>query len=202
MKRIEPGYYHVRPTGVNNVLSQDVDDFQSALGVVLCVGCGAPLNPSGPSNVKIQGSRVRSRMMSFIWGSGLIVASQRFLELIPEKILETELLLGTVIDGFGDRLDGWSTVKARTRVMIRGKRSAQTRVCSLCGRRLYYAAGKHYLYPAPAIGRGVFESNKAGLVFPESVFMKMAIVPGNGFGIERLSVLDSPRDGLGDFELL
>jgi hypothetical protein len=116
--------------------------------------------------------------------------------------LKAELLLGAVFDGFGERMDGWSTVKARRRVIVRGSRNAKTRVCPSCGWRFYSAAGARYLYPSPPEGALVLESNLCGLVVSERLFSEMALVRGRGFGFERLPVVDSPRDGLGGFEEL
>lgn len=191
-------YYHIHTTGVNNSLSQDTEDDEKARGRTLCLGCGKPSDRTKPTDVMIQGTRIPSMMMSFIWGSGLIVASQKLLERIPKPVLRAELLLGAVFDGYGERMDGWSTVKVRRRVIVRGSRNAKTRVCARCGWRTYYAAGARYLYPPPREGLEILESDLSGLVVTERLFSEMALVRGRGFGFERLAVLDSPRDGLGE----
>lgn len=200
VKQTKPMYYHIHPTGVNNSLSQDTEDDERARGRTLCVACGKPSDRTKPTDVMIQGARIPSTMMSFIWGSGLIVASHRLLERIPKPLLKAELLLGAVFDGFGERMDGWSTVKARRRVIVRGSRNAKARVCPSCGWRFYSAAGARYLYPPPPKGSEVLESDLCGLVVSERLFSEMALVRGRGFGFERLAVLDSPRDGLGELE--
>lgn len=200
VKQTKPVYYHIHTTGVNNSLSQDTEDDEKSRGRTLCPACGKPSDRTRPTDVMIQGARIPSTMMSTIWGSGLIVASHRLLDRIPISIRKANLLLGAVFDGFGDRVEGWATVKVRRRVIIRGSRNAKTRVCARCGWRTYYAAGARYLYPPPREGLEIFESHLSGLVVTERLFSEMALVRGRGFGFERLAVLDSPRDGLGELE--
>jgi len=76
-------------------------------------------------------------------------------------------------------------------------KNASTRVCTECGGRGYYAAGKRYLYPAPPADATIFESDLFGLVVPPEVYERVSVKRWRMLGIDKLPVLDQPMDGLG-----
>jgi hypothetical protein len=57
--------------------------------------------------------------------------------------------------------------------------------------------GSRYLYPAPSPDVRLLESHLFGLVVRESLFTKLGSIDSDRIRVDKLLVLDAPKDGLG-----
>lgn len=168
-----------------------------ALRSWLCRGCAYPCPGVGPIDVCLQDRVPRDKPLNLVYGTGVGLIHGELLELIGESIVDRDLYIGHVIGGHGKEVCDWKTFHARCPVIVRGSQEAGYRVCEKCGRNVYCATGRSYLYPAPPGEATVFGSHLYGLVVPRDVFARVSTKQWRMLRVERLPVLAEPADGLG-----
>jgi hypothetical protein len=67
----------------------------------------------------------------------------------------------------------------------------------VCGRHIYHATGRSYLYPAPRADALIHGSNLGGLVVTPEIAERVRAKRWRKVAIEELPVLDPPPDGFG-----
>lgn len=164
----------------------------------LCTGCCVPKPDVQVVDIFLQ-SPPSDKPLNFVNGCGLSVAYKPFLERLPIDVVQRDLYLGRVFGPDGEQLADWVTFRGKKRLIIRGSKHAGVRVCEQCGRDVYFAMGKKYLYPEPQDDVAIFESGGGGgLVLPKDLFFQLDLGKWPKLRIDELPVLDEPMDGLGE----
>jgi len=190
------GYYiHISPTTMNPCNITD-EAYAEATQTWLCTGCVHP-----KPNVERVDVRIKNRLLqgplNFVFGCGLAVARMSFLARFREERVKQNLSLGEVFGPNGSRMEDWVTFRGKHGLIVRGTKHAGNRVCSECGRNIYFAMRPHYLYPQPPASVEMFESSLCGLIVPEAIAAEVGI--GRKIKhvlVERLRVSGEPKDGL------
>jgi hypothetical protein len=175
--------------------SLDKGAYEEAKRTWLCTGCCDPKPCIHCLDAHIQDDKPEGPL-NMVNGCGLALARRTFLMQFGWARIQEYLNLGDVYGPEGNLMDDWVTFIGKHKLFIRGSKSAQHRVCSECGRDLYFAMGKTYLYPEPATGIELFQSHLWGLVLPETIVKGLGIDKPKGVWVERLEVLSKPLDGL------
>lgn len=188
--------YHVR-TATNEPCHLTKDVYAEALNSWLCSGCAAPRPGIEAVDVQLSLSPSKDSPLNFVFGASVPIARNGFLFRLPIDVLRRDLYLGKVLNARGKVLDDWVTFRGRRRVIVRGSEHASYRVCDVCGRYVYFAMGKKYLFPAPpsdaVILQGIY-----GLVLPKNLFNELHVDDWPGLYVDELPILAEPLDGLGD----
>ncbi|MCI0365951.1 MAG: hypothetical protein L0219_19000, partial [Phycisphaerales bacterium] len=88
------------------------------------------------------------------------------------------------------------TFRGTATLFIRGDESSSTRICELCGRRLYHPHGRRHLVVRPPSEHSIFESQFHQLIVTPEIYDRVKQRQWRKLGVDRLKVLDQPRDGL------
>jgi hypothetical protein len=168
-----------------------------AMRTTLCPGCAFPRPGVTSVDVRLQERSPRDKPLNIMFASGVGLVHRELLDLIGEDLARRELYLGRVFGNRGNEVADWVTFRGRNRVIVRGSKDAEYRTCKRCGRNIYHATGKRYLYPAPPSEATIFESDLSGLVLPPDVYDRVATRKWRKLGVDKLPVLDQPTDGLG-----
>lgn len=176
------------------------DDFyREARRTWLCNGCSAP-NPSvGRIDVRLSEPQING-VLNFVFEAEVSLARLSVLLSLGQERVHRDLHLGKVWGPDGEELSEWVTCRGRQRLIVRGTKNVTHRVCSVCGRNVYFAMPPWYLYPAPGEGAEIFETNLCGLMTTDSIARKAGIAKQRGVVVDRLQILKEPRDGLPPLE--
>src|SRR5689334_10357875 len=133
----------------------------------LCVGCGAPKPDASIIDVAVQEPSIEGPI-NFISGCSLTIVKRTFLHKFSADLVHRDLDIGRVFGPRGDELLEWATLRGKTRLIVRGTDHVACRRCPLCGRDVYFALGRKYLYPEPRGSATIFErSGGGGIIIPE-----------------------------------
>ena len=163
----------------------------------LCTGCNSPKPDIGAIDVRIRATPGKEPLNA-VGGWGVGIASKAFLDAIGTNLAQRELYLGRVYGPDGKELTEWATFRGKHRLIVRGSKNVSHRRCTECGRDVYFAMGKKYLYPSPPPSVSLFGANLVGLVVTEDVFSRSGIEKWQGIYIDKLCVADVPKDSLGE----
>lgn len=195
-------YLHLRQTGANTNTSKLKDVELSELGW-WCRSCHSPKPRNQSFDFRIAEAGPVSSPMSGAGHFGVTLARRDFLALLGETNVARDLMLGSLFGPSGAPIEGWATVYGRHRIIVRGnlkkgfEHFVGTRSCEECGNLIYFAYPPNYLYPAPNPDVAIFQSQLGGLVVRPELIAHLDLKRKKGFGIEKLKVLEKPRDGLG-----
>jgi len=193
----EPDFYHLC-TKTMNPCNETKESHAAALQTWLCPGCAHRWAYVTAVDVQLQERSPRDRPLNFLFGTGVGLVHRELLDLLGKDIVSRDLDLGRVGGDRGNLVDDWVTFRGRCRVIVRGSKNAEYRTCHTCGRTIYFATGKRYLHPAPPADAAIFESQLSGLVVPPDVYKRVAVKKWRMLGVDKLSVLSEPLDGLGE----
>jgi hypothetical protein len=198
-------YIHLHPVGTDGSDSAKSDE-ELVSERWWCKSCRQPRPETTAFDFQIyQKVPVNSPICSAAF-FGVSFSRRDFLSLLGEKNVACDLILGNLYNGEGQLLDDWATVLGKHKVIVRGgirrgfEHSVNCRTCESCGNRLYFAYPPRYLYPAPNPDIAILQSQLGGLVVRSDIVAHLDLRRKKGFGIEKLKVLDKPRDGLGDLD--
>jgi rubredoxin len=170
--------------------------FQEARRTWLCPGCNAPKPGLTAIDLKLQGKNLPKNPLNIVFGAGIGVARREFLEEFGPEIIKRDLYIGRVRNEDDVELPDFVSFRGRHNVLVRGVHLAGYRTCADCGRNVYYAGPKWYLYPAPAPGVDLFESNTHQLVSSEKAFENLTPKRWNRrVHLTKLHILEKPLDG-------
>ncbi|MCK6449014.1 MAG: hypothetical protein L6Q99_21675 [Planctomycetes bacterium] len=189
-------YFHVFAVGESLTLTKPSLALASASW--LCRTCREPLKNADLRNVQVTARSVRDDLTSVV-GSGVCVASRRLIAQLDPADVARDLTIGVVTNLDGKEIKNAVTVSGR-RLVVRGDTDVHHRVCADCGRHLYAAQGQRYLFPHPPSGHRLFITDLCGLITTEDAYRKLKSMPLSGVAFERLPVMSSALDGLGDLE--
>lgn len=164
----------------------------------LCSGCGAPKPGVDAVNVHLDSEPPNGSPLNFVNGTCVPLAKKSFLFRLGHDVLRHQMYLGTVTGASGKTLDNWVSFRGRQRVIVRGSKNVSHRICGICGRHVYFAMGRKYLYPAPPSGSSLMESDLFGLVLSEELFKRLAFGEWAGLVADKLPVFTKSLDSLGD----
>lgn len=176
------------------------DTYAEAKATWLCLGCVRPKPHIKNVDVRLQ-EIPRSGMLNFADGCGIPLINKRLLDALPADAVDRELHIGRVSDRHGKESSTWATIRGRHQLIVRGREHVSHRICTECGRHVYFAMGDGYLFPAPPPGPSLFESDKMGLILRDSVFSRLPNALLSGVEVESLPILATPRDGFGVFDM-
>jgi hypothetical protein len=162
-----------------------------------CPGCNYPRPGQQAIDVIVEAPIPSGGPLNFTYGYGVPIAKREFLQGLGPAV-SRDLFLGDVILDNGEKVTDWVTFRGRTRLIIRGTKHVSHRVCSACGRDIYFAMGNRYLFPTPRNGLSLFESDLFGLIVPDDYFGQLSLQKWRGLEIEKLRVASSPKDGFGE----
>jgi hypothetical protein len=188
-------YIHVY-SGASDLCNMDRQALEVAVNSWLCASCMKPRVGTGRLDIRVRKSTVFDLPLSAVVECCTMVARRDFIDLLSERV-RAQLYLGDLFDEMGNRIPGFSTVRAMEETVIRGSTNVAYRTCTECGRSVYYASGKRYLCPQPSADRLVLGSDLSGAVFTEPTFEQMGVNYSKRLVlVERLDVVNPPRDGL------
>jgi len=193
-------FYHLHSTGTSPC-TMTKDAYQHARATWLCTGCAAPKPETKSVDVKIQEPYPIESPLTFVSGCGIAIANWEFLKGLNEDILRRDLFLGKVIDPTGIVLRDWVTWRGRRRLIVRGTKNVSHRQCDICGRHVYFAMGRRYLFPRPPTDALIYESDLFGLVTTREVIASITLNRWPKLGLEKLQVLEKPKDSLPELVL-
>lgn len=162
----------------------------------LCMGCCSPKPGIREINVHLD-VYPENIPLNFVNGCGLGIAQKALLWSLGEAEAQRDLYLGLVYGPDGHQLEEYVTYHSYPEIIVRGDQHANYRHCIECGRTLYFAMGKKYLYPAPPKGASIYYKGNGGLVITEELFQRLDVTQWHKLAVDALSVLDEPLDGLG-----
>jgi hypothetical protein len=190
-----PVFFHLRSKTLHPCYATK-DSRAEALRTWLCPGCASPKPGVKGIDVWLQERAPRDKPLNLVFGCGIGLIHKELLNLVGHEIVERDLYIGRVMGDRGNEIADWVTFRGRCGVIVRGSKDAANRVCQDCGRNVYFAIGKRYLYPAPPAAATVFQSYH-GLVVPPAVQERVAARKWRMLRMEELPVLEQPTDGLG-----
>ncbi len=164
----------------------------------LCIGCKRALPGSTPIDIYVEETRMPKRAMGSALLLGLVHRS--FLAEFDEDAIARDLILGKVFHEDGRFASDWYTIRSRRRVIVRGSKNANYRICDCCRQVSYSAMGKRYLHPCPPEDCDIFESDLAGMVFRTKLVEHIDFKKYRKMQVDKLPILDPPPDGLGLLE--
>jgi hypothetical protein len=170
--------------------------YEQARKTWLCTGCAFPRPDTKVVDAAIQEKEPDNVALNFIGGCGLGIVRKDFLLALGEDTVREHLHLGSVGGPDGRLLEDWVTFVGRHRIIVRGSKNAGVRLCSECGRTVYFAIGQLYLYPKPPYGVSIFDAGNGGLVVTGELVGRVKLNSWRKLDCTRLPVLEAPRDGL------
>jgi hypothetical protein len=164
----------------------------------LCSDCGAPKPGVEQVDVTIQEPSPGRATLTFVSGTGVPLIRRSHLLRLGDENIAKYLHIGEVKNEKGKVLADWVTCRAKHKVIVRGDSRAGHRLCQTCGRDIYFAMGKPYLYPSPPSGVEVLQG-RLSLIVSSALRAQLALEDWKVVSIEPLPVLSSPRDSLPAF---
>jgi len=189
-------YYHLQSATLSPCSLTDAG-YTVACETWLCPGCCAPLPGTNALDVQLDHTP-HDGPLNFVNGCGVPVALWTFLDAIGKEVVQHELMLGRVYGPDGTTLQEWATFRGKQRLIIRGTNNVSHRRCSDCGRHVYFAMGRRYLFPEPPDGVEIFESDLFGLVLSQHLYSQIEMSKWTNISVDELPVLKAPNDSLGD----
>ena len=160
----------------------------------LCAGCGNPREERA-IDVQVEAEPPVNIPLNFAQGSTVGIANKDFLFSLGKEHVIGHLHLGGVLGPNGDLLEDWFSFVGRHRLIVRGSEHAQARVCTVCGKNVYFAVGQRYLYPHPPLGVRIFDAGTGSLVITKELMDCVDLQKWKHLKCIGLEVLESPRDG-------
>lgn len=162
-----------------------------------CKGCSTLPNASGPPNVlKVKTTTPEAVVSSTSWGFGVI--SVELLEFLGNEAASC-LRLGNLADANGNIIKDFRTFVGVERIILRGNRESEHRICKVCGALIYTYVPRESPYVTPpqvASGRPVYEIESMQLLVNESIRERIGDRWSEALLFYEVSVLESPLDGL------
>lgn len=166
----------------------------------LCTGCCTPKPGLGSIDVHLKESEPDDAPLNFVFGCGVPLVSRALLEEIGMNVIRRDLYLGRVFGPDGRENKDWLTFRGRHRLILRGSKHVSFRCCSDCGRPVYFAMGKRYLFPDPPSDAHVFESHLFGLVITDELFTQLDAGKWRKVSVDKLPVVKAAKDSLGTLD--
>lgn len=193
-------FYHIQSATMNpcSLTSAAYDWAQENW---LCGGCANAKPDALITKVRIHAEDcLEDSPLTFIHGTGVPIVSRSFLAALGGEVVKRDLILGELLDPDGNPLDDWVTFSGRVKLVVRGSKNVSYRTCENCGRHVYFAMGKRYLFPKPPNNVTIFESDLFGLILPLPLYQQLHVRKWRGLIVDELPVLSEPLDTLGELQ--
>jgi hypothetical protein len=200
MKLAPERFYYQLSSKSRSAFHLTREAYDQARNTWLCVGCASPKPDVREVDLVLEDiEEVPENLpLSFHFGSGVGVARRDFLLSLGEEEVGRDLCLGCVLGPEGQLFNDWVTFIGKHRIIVRGTKHAGARICEECGRQIYFAMGRRYLYPRPPEGVSIFDKGSSGLVVTEALVGRVKLDRWRGLSCLKLPVLGAPLDGLGE----
>lgn len=189
----------ITPMRVDPV-SMDNTDYNAARTTWLCPECAFPRPEARSVHFAIQElGPPNNSAINFVTGAGVGIAKGSLLAALGEELVSKFLFRGRLLSMDRKEIQGWNTFIGAFRIVVRGSENVAHRRCPSCGRDVYFATGRKYLFPAPTAGVAIFDAGRGGIVVVEEI---ANAIPGDlkrELRIDWLDVRDTPLDGLPPF---
>ncbi len=196
---MKSGYINFYTTGLD-ACSPNKNWYERGLVDCLCPECKILFPRVGAIDVFIQEKRPKPSPITFVIGSVNIV-HRDFLNILGADSVENDLMIGSVINGDGENLKDWASVRSKVMLHIRGTENIRNNGrCSTCYRPYVSATGKKYIYPDTNSPGTIFSTLFGALLVRADRIDGQLFKPKKGFGVAFVPVLDQPFDGL-DFRI-
>ena len=143
--------------------------------------------------------RPRKIPLNLVAGTGIGIIHQDLLEVIGREIVHRDLLIEDVMEPSGNRVPAFSSVRGRTRVLIRGDVTSNYARCTECGRHLYFPKGNKYVLSSALKSAAIWQSHMTGLILNEETGCRVKehikTRRWREIFVSQLAVLDAPQDG-------
>lgn len=190
-------YFHLR-TNTMDPSYQQKSAHADAMRTTLCTGCAFPRPNAGAIDVWLQEERApRDKPLNFLCGCGIGLIHQELLEMLVGVDIDRDLFLGRVFNRHDRECLEWRSFHGRHTVTVRGSKEAEHHRCEVCGRSIYFARGKRYLYPAPSTDATILCTDEAGLLVHAEIAARVKIRKWRKMKVERLPIPAVPPDGFG-----
>jgi len=147
-------------------------------------------------DVVLNDFRIRNSVMSFVDGTGLVLAHDDLLAGFAPECVTHSLRVGRVLTPRGSPVKNWNVVNALRKIIVRGSKSVGLRKCALCGRNCYFALRPSYIAaPAPAADM-LHGTDLYGLLIAGELYTPPTR-QHRGIEVEALEVIPVPVDGFG-----
>jgi rubredoxin len=167
----------------------------------LCMGCKVPKRGVTSVDVTLQGKCFPKTPINFVAGVSIGIVRRELLAELGQNMVDRDLYIGRVFNEDGDEVHELASFRGCRVLIVRGVDLANYRVCPDCGRHLYFAKPKWYLYPKPISDVDLFESDTNQLVLSQSAFERLTPDKwARRISIAKLEVLEEPLDGLVDLQ--
>jgi hypothetical protein len=195
---LHPTLYHIYSAALNPCAAPAESDSR-ATTPAFCAECRWPHQRLEGIDVTVA-ARPTGAPLNCFFAPWLGLAHRRFFEQLGAGVVAAHLHLGRVFDRHSRLIDDWVTYRGKHLLVVRGMDHVGSRTCQTCGRNLYFATGQRYLHPTPPADIPLFQSDLLGLIMPAELLEQVALTRGmrRNVRIEKLPVLNSPPDGLGD----
>jgi hypothetical protein len=161
-----------------------------------CPGCAGIRPGTEAIDAVIEEKSLGRSALYFIFGYDLGIAHKDFLMALGEHEVQKALFVGRLTSEDTGFFKDWVTFHGKQRIFVRGTTRAQYRQCSVCGRHLYFALGRYYLFPHPPDGQKLFYAGNGGLVVTEDLVERITLNRWRNLSCEKIEVLPKPLDGL------
>ena len=173
------------------------EHYEEAKRTWLCMGCLRPKQPFHGIDAHIQEQTPSDPPLNFVNGCGLGIIRTDFLNQLGSDVVARDLCIGRLLGPDKRQIEEWVTFRGRHSLIVRGSKNVACRHCTECGRFVYFAMGKKYLYPMPRRDVSVFDSGWGGLVVTESVYRGLNVGCWRKMYADKLPVVNEPFDSLG-----
>ena len=191
----KPVFYYLSTKGMDPCCLTN-EDYYEATQTWLCKGCKLPKRGIGAVDVTLEGPHPPNTPINLVSATGVGVVKREFLDELGEETVQRDLLIGKVFNESNEEMSSYASFRGRHLLIVRGTKNASYRKCVDCGRRLYFANPKWYLYPEPPSDTDAFQSHNIQLVLSERAFERLTPKKWErSLYIVRLEVLDAPLDG-------
>jgi hypothetical protein len=151
--------------------------------------------PNSASDI-VLGDRPEEAALSMVGVANVYYARLDLLAALGSAV-DQYMVLGSVFDSSGERLDEYRTLGTQDRLRMRGGPSSTRQFCSKCGQFLYYPMGKWYLLESDLTGKPLyFWNDSTCLVLNDSLFSRVDWKRWGKLYIQELPVFEGPQDGL------
>lgn len=194
--------YYLLSTTTMNPCTLQRSAYEEARKTWLCTGCGFPKPDVRAVDVAIQERTPDDTPLNVVFGCGTGIAKKSFLYAVGESIVNEHLYTGRVFGPSGELLTDWISFNGKYKIILRGSENVGVRRCDECGRNVYFATGKRYLYPTPTGGVRIFHAGNGRLIMTEDLVMRLNLNAWRKLECTKLPVLSCPLDGLVDLKSL
>lgn len=162
-----------------------------------CPECSTTPRDCGPPEVVKIENTSRASVVSFTsWGFGVIAVE--LLEILGDAAAQC-LRLGNLADANGDIIGGFRTFVGVERMIMRGNRDSEHRICKSCGALIYTYLPRDSPYVTASqvtSGRPIYEIESMQLLVNESIRERIGVRWRDALEFFEVPVLKSVHDGL------